>query len=101
MTSATETIGISHAAARFGFRDKADVPETLSLPPARRLESDIDLDSATYFLSKMTIVPGEARGMGRRRKRLFKGMSRTAAHPADFFELPHDQVVTMGTEIEL
>jgi len=93
--------GISHATARFGFRDKPNVPEVLSLPPARKLEGDVDLDGATYFLSEMTIVPGDAGGMGRWRKRLFTGVSRAAANPADFFGLPHDQVVTVGTEIEL
>jgi KUP system potassium uptake protein len=92
---------ISHATARFGFRDKPNVPQALSLPAASRLEGDVDLDTATYFLSKMTIVPGQSRGMSRWRKRLFTGISRTAAHPADFFALPHDRVVTMGTEIEL
>ena len=93
--------GISHATTRFGFRDKPDVPMALSLPVAQKLEGEVELDRATYFLSKMTIVSGGARGMGRWRKRLFTGLSRAAAHPANFFELPHDRVVTIGTEIEL
>ncbi len=93
--------GISHATARFGFREKPDVPKALSVPAVGELEGNVDLDDANYFLSQITIVPGDAPGMARWRKRLFIAISRAAANSAEFFVIPRRRVVTLGTEIEL
>lgn len=93
--------GISHATARFGFREKPDVPKALSVPAVGELEGNVDLDDANYFLSQITIVAGDAPGMARWRKRLFIAISRAAANSAEFFVIPRRRVVTLGTEIEL
>ncbi len=93
--------GISYVTARFGFRDEPNVPEALCLPEAQKLEGDIDLANATYFLSKMTIVPTDAPGMGAWRKKIFMAISHAAASPADYFGLPGERIVTMGSHIDL
>ncbi len=93
--------GISHVTARFGFRDEPNVPEALRLPAAHSLERDIDLGNVTYFLSKMTIVPTDAPGMGAWRKKLFMAISHAAASPADYYGLPGDRIVTISSHIEL
>jgi KUP system potassium uptake protein len=92
--------GISHIAARFGFQDTIDVPLTLRRA-AERIEGDIDLDGASYFISRMTIVPTAAPGMAMWRKRLFIVIARNAADPVPYFRLPHDRTVVMGSNIEL
>jgi KUP system potassium uptake protein len=93
--------GITHVTARFGFQDRTDVPAQLER--ARdALEGDVDLERASYFLSKMTIVPGRsAGGLARWRMKLFLALARNAANPVEYFELPDERTVVMGTHIEL
>jgi KUP system potassium uptake protein len=97
-----EDDGIVHLTARFGFQDDPDVLDTLRLAASRGLERDIDIDGASYFLSKITIVRSdETPGMSRWREKLFVAMSRTAASPVEYFGLPPDRIVTVGAHIEL
>jgi KUP system potassium uptake protein len=96
-----EDDGIIHITARFGFQDTPDVPAVLRLAAARGVEVDLDVDGATYFLSRITIIRSDKPGMAVWRERLFIGMSRAAASPVDWFGLPADSIVTMGAHIEL
>jgi KUP system potassium uptake protein len=93
--------GYSHVTLRFGYLDRPDVPEALAL--ARRTPGGLDVDfnpyHATYVLSAIAIVPDRSPGMARWRKALFVGMARNAASPADYFRLPSERVVTMGSRI--
>jgi KUP system potassium uptake protein len=94
--------GITGLTARFGFQDEPNVPATLRLASERHLlESTIDVDHASYFLSQITIVPTDAPGMNSWRKRLFLTMTHNAANPAVYFSLPDDRTVTMGERIDL
>jgi KUP system potassium uptake protein len=92
--------GITHLIARYGFQDTIDVPRTLRLA-AERVESELDLDAVSYFISRITIVPTDAPGMARWRKRLFTVIARNAADPVPYFGLPDDRTVVMGSHIEL
>jgi len=92
--------GITHLTARFGFQDKIDVPRTLRLA-AKHMESDVDLDAVSYFLSRMTIVPTKAPGLARWRKRLFVAIARNAASPVAYFGLPDDRTLVLGSYVEL
>ena len=85
-------------AERFGFQDDSTQPVALRLATEKRLECDIDLDSATYFLSRITIGVTDAAGMHRWRKRLFVAVARKAASPVDF-RLPHERPSTMGWQV--
>jgi KUP system potassium uptake protein len=94
--------GISHVTARVGFQDQMDVPRLLRLSVKKGLESDIDLKRPTYFLSQITIVPSQKhRGLAHWRKKLFIAISRNSASPVEYFKLPDNRVVTMGSHIEL
>ena len=68
---------------------------------AERVERDIDVDRASYFLSRITIVPTDARGMQRWRKRLFVVIARNAANPVAYFGLPDHRTVVLSGHIEL
>src|SRR4051812_29523227 len=93
--------GISHVSARVGFQDDKDVPNLLRLAQEKGLERDIDLQNPSYYLSQITIVPTEKPGLAAWRKRLFVAISRNAASPVDYFNLPGDRVVTMGSHVDL
>jgi KUP system potassium uptake protein len=93
--------GYSHVTLRFGYLDRPDVPQELAR--ARKVKGGLEVDfnpyHATWFLSQITIVPDASPGMARWRKRLFVTMARNATSPADYFRLPAERVVTMGSRI--
>jgi KUP system potassium uptake protein len=92
--------GITHITARYGFQDKIDVPRMLRMA-AERLECAIDVDNASYFLSRIAIVTTDAPGMSRWRKRLFVAIARNAANPVAYFGLPDHRTVVLSAHIDL
>jgi KUP system potassium uptake protein len=92
--------GITHMTARIGFMDKIDVPATVRMA-AEHVESELDLERASYFLSRISIVMTDAPGMARWRKRLFIAIARNAANPVLLFGLPDDQTVVLSSHIEI
>ncbi|HET7444445.1 MAG TPA: potassium transporter Kup [Solirubrobacterales bacterium] len=96
-----EDDGISHLTARYGFQDVQDVPRLLALAAEAGLEKDVDVDEAVYFLSHVTVSPTDAPGMRAWRKRLFAALARNAASPVEYFHLPRDRTVSLGSTIEV
>jgi KUP system potassium uptake protein len=93
---------VFHLTTRIGYHDKLDVPEALAL--ARKeglLERNLDLEHASYFVSRITITPTSAPGMRGWRKKLFIAMARNASSPIDHFGLPGDRTVMMGSQVPL
>jgi KUP system potassium uptake protein len=96
-----EDDGILHLTLHFGFQDFHDVPAALLQATSQGLEVEIDVARATYFVSQITLVRGDAPGMSRWRKKLFLALSRVSASPVEYFGLPGHRIVTMGSYIEL
>jgi KUP system potassium uptake protein len=93
---------VAHLTARFGYHDNLSIPE--ALVEARKqglLERNLDLEHASYFVSRITIKPTDAPGMRRWRKGLFIAMARNAASAVDHFGLPVDRTVIMGSQVVL
>jgi KUP system potassium uptake protein len=93
--------GISHVYARIGFQDDPNVPSLLRLASEAGLERKIDLNNPSYYLSQITIVPTDKPGLSKWQKRMFVAISRNAGSPAEYFGLPGDRVVTMGSHVDL
>jgi KUP system potassium uptake protein len=94
--------GITRIIARFGFQDETDVPATLRLASRLGLlEGSCDMDSASYFLSQITIVESNAPGLTRWQKKLFLSLAHNAADRAEYFRLPDNRTVTIGERIEV
>jgi KUP system potassium uptake protein len=87
--------------ARIGFRDSTDIPALLAMASEQGLLPGVDVDHTLYFLSRITIVEGSQTGIAKWRKRLFILLSRNAADPVDYFGLPADRTVTMGTRLSV
>jgi KUP system potassium uptake protein len=92
--------GIVLVKARYGFQDRPHVPETLRAVEAA-VGLGLDVDGASYFLSRVTIAPQRGSGMAMWRKRLFVSMERNGAGRAEYFGLPPHQVVSFGSQIEV
>jgi KUP system potassium uptake protein len=91
---------VIHVTVRCGYRDRQDVPQALAL--ARKqglLERNLDLEHASYFLSRITITPSDAPGMCGWRKRVFVTLARNAASPIEHFSLPTERTVMIGSQI--
>ena len=93
---------IRHVTIRNGYHDEINIPG--SLHECRKqglLERDLDLEHASYFVSRITITPTSARPPRSWRKGLFIAMARNAASPIDHYGLPSDRTVLMGSQIAL
>jgi KUP system potassium uptake protein len=93
--------GITHATARFGYMDEPNVPATLRLIADTPIESPIDVDEASYFLSTIELHLGDTPGMSRWRKALFLATAQITADATEYFSLPRDRTVIIGSRIEL
>jgi len=93
--------GITHVTARFGYLETPDVPAALALLEPAATEGRLQLDQASYFLSKIELQVGDERTMATWRKRIFIATSYIAADAADSFNLPRDRTVIMGSHIDV
>jgi KUP system potassium uptake protein len=91
--------GIVHVVARYGYIETPNVPATLALLDPDRTEGLVSLDGASYFLSKIELTRGDAPTMAGWRKRLFIATSYVTADAAEYFGLPRERTVIMGSRI--
>jgi KUP system potassium uptake protein len=84
----------------FGFMETADVPAALAaMDPDAGLH--VPVFETSWFLSRETVVPAPGGGMADWRERLFATMSRNASGASDFFGLPDNAVVELGTRVQI
>jgi len=86
----------------FGFMDRPDVWHALSvLGPPQGLE--FDLMQTSFFLSRETVVPviGVAGGMALWRERIFATMARNAGSAVEYFNIPPNRVIELGTQVQI
>lgn len=93
--------GIIFVTARFGYMETPDVPGALRMLPPELTEGPLQLDQASYFLSKIELQAGHAPTMAPWRKRLFIATSYITSDAAEYFSLPRDRTVIMGSHIEV
>ncbi|MDQ6619453.1 MAG: potassium transporter Kup [Pseudomonadota bacterium] len=84
---------------RYGFMEDPDVPALLEACASRGLA--FDMMDTSFFVSRETLVATVAPGMALWRERLFVSLSRNAVKACDFFNVPANRVVELGTQIEL
>jgi len=91
--------GFHRMALRYGFMETPDVPRDLML--GREHGLPIDLANISFFLGSERIIATTLPGMALWRERLFVVMSRNATNAANFFGLPPERVVELGSQIEI
>ena len=92
---------VTHVTARFGYMDQINVPALLPLVRKLDIESPLKKSDISFFLSTIAIRPGAAPGMSRWRKRLFIATAQITADAAEYFRLPRERTVIMGSRIEV
>jgi KUP system potassium uptake protein len=93
--------GIIFVSARFGYMEASDVPAALRLLDLSQTEGQVDIDNASYFLSKLELTVGDEPTMAKWRKNLFVTTSYITADAASFFKLPRDNTVIIGARIDV
>ena len=86
---------------RYGFMEDTNIPRALAQARTDELGFFYEPMSISYFLSRETLVPGSHPGMALWREGLFAWMSRSAANAMDFFHLPVNRVVELGSQVEI
>lgn len=94
--------GLVHVTLHYGFFDRPDIPAALARLRDRDVpELDLDLEHASYFLSRATLQRSSQPGMQRWRKALFIALARNATNPARLFGLRDERTVIMGTQVDV
>ncbi len=84
---------------RYGFLDPTNIPAALTCAIKHNFEFN-DMETS-FFLGRETLIPSRRPGMALWRESLFAWMSRSATSALDFFHLPPNRVVELGTQVEI
>jgi KUP system potassium uptake protein len=84
---------------RYGFMQEIDIPAVL-----KTVEScgpKLKMMDTSFFLSRQTLLASDRPGMAIWREHLFSWMMRNAESAMDFFKLPTNRVVELGSQVEI
>jgi KUP system potassium uptake protein len=87
---------------QYGFNDDRDIPQALALCAEQGLETEIMATS--FFIARqniLTTTTNAAGGMAHWREMLFAAMSRNARDAADYYRVPPNRVIELGTQVEI
>ncbi len=91
--------GFYRVVLRYGFLDEADIPAALAeVKDAGPAFTAMD---TSYFLSRQTLLASAAPGMAIWREKLFAWMARNAQSAMEFFKLPTNRVIELGSQLEI
>ncbi len=91
--------GVHHVVLRYGFMEQPDVPRDL-LPLADR-GVPVDPMRTSYFVGRNSFVEAARPLLPRWQEKLFLVLARVASNAGDFFRLPANRVVELGSRIEI
>ena len=91
--------GLWRVMVRIGFMDDADVQAILRQVCAQGLW--INLSETTFFLGREVILASRKKGMAMWREKLFAFMGKNAQSPSAFFNIPPNQVIEIGMQVEI
>jgi KUP system potassium uptake protein len=92
--------GLFLVKAIYGFNETPDVKAVLH-EIGRTHNMTFELMDTSFFMARETVVPTQLPGMSVWRERVFAWMHQNAAKPTDFFSIPANRVVELGTKIEI
>ena len=83
----------------YGFMEEIDVPTALK--QVEKCGAPFEMMQTSFFLSRQTLIASNHPGMAIWREKLFAWMMRNAATPMEFFRLPTNRVVELGSQVEI
>ncbi|ANU08248.1 potassium transporter Kup [Paraurantiacibacter namhicola] len=91
--------GFYRVILHYGFMQETNVPRALD--DVTMCDGKFDMMSTSFFLSRQTLLMADNPGMAVWREKLFSWMMRNAATPMEFFRLPTNRVVELGSQVEI
>ena len=91
--------GFYRLTLRYGFLEETDVPAALKQVSV--CGAPFDMMRTSFFLSRQTLIASAKPGMAIWREKLFAWMLRNAASAMEFFRLPTNRVVELGSQVEI
>ncbi|UUL84158.1 potassium transporter Kup [Sphingomonas qomolangmaensis] len=83
----------------YGFMEEADVPAALA--KVHDCGAEFRMMETSFFLARQTLLPSARPGMSLWREKLFAWMLRNAESAMEFFRLPTNRVVELGSQVEI
>jgi KUP system potassium uptake protein len=91
--------GFHRIILRYGFMEEANVPAALK--HVHECGTDFKMMDTSFFLSRQTLLASDRPGMMIWREKLFAWMLRNAESAMEFFRLPTNRVVELGSQVEI
>jgi KUP system potassium uptake protein len=91
--------GFFRMVLHYGFMDEADIPAALAAED--RAGGPFKAMETSYFLSRQTLIPSARPGMALWREKLFALLVRNAQSAMEFFKLPTNRVIELGSQLEI
>ena len=83
----------------YGFKDEPDIPKVLAYCEKDGLVFEL-LDTS-FFIARQTVISTPGAGMAPWREHLYVAMSRNARGAADYYQIPTNRVIELGTQVEI
>ena len=84
---------------RYGFMQELDIPAVLK--KVENCGPKLKMMDTSFFLARQTLLASDHPGMALWREHLFSWMMRNAETAMDFFKLPTNRVVELGSQVEI
>jgi KUP system potassium uptake protein len=84
---------------KFGFKDEPDIPAVLA--QCMRFGLEFNMLQTSFFIARQTVISTPGGGMSPWREQLFVAMSRNARDAADYYNIPTNRVIELGTQVEI
>ena len=91
--------GFYRLVVRYGFMEEPDVPAALAM--ATGCGPQFKMMDTSFFLARQTLIASSRPGMAIWREKLFAWMLRNAESAMEFFRLPTNRVVELGSQVEI
>ncbi len=91
--------GFHRVKLRYGFLEETNVP--MALANVEMCGPPFDMMHTSFFLSRQTLIASKIPGMAIWREKVFAWMLRNAANAMEFFRLPSNRVVELGSQVEI
>ena len=91
--------GFYRLTMKYGFLEETDVPAALKR--VKMCGEPFEMMKTSFFLSRQTLIASAKPGMALWREKLFAWMLRNAASAMEFFRLPTNRVVELGSQVEI
>ncbi len=91
--------GFFRVIAQYGFMESPNVPELLK--NCEELGLIVNLEQTTFFLGRETLIASNRTEMPRWQEKIFAFMAQNAQRATDYFKIPSDRAIEIGTVVDM